>query len=322
MTALRRTVLLPVIVLVEVLILVTAPLSVGLAGLAGLVVRSDRPVRTALLVLAYAAIELRVLCRMLGSDPGWDSLMRDVADTAYRVLRRVLAVRVELEAGSVPPDGFTGGPVIVLARHCGPGDSLLIAWLIEAHYQLRLHLVLKSLLRLEPALDIAGDHLPLCFVGRRGRRARDRVGALADSLADGDALLLFPEGGNFSWQRWRRAVSSLSAAGAYRAARRARSRTHTLPPRGGGATAALQGAPDADVLLLTHNGFHDDGRARPWWEVPVRRRMIVRTRLVPAADVPRDPDEVSAWLDRVWSDVDRWVAEHDASAQPARSDHD
>ncbi|MCA1835173.1 MAG: hypothetical protein LC721_02045 [Actinobacteria bacterium] len=62
---------------------------------------------------------------------------------------------------------------------------------------------------------------------------------LGPQEAAGDALLLFPEGANFTWPRWRRAVLALSASGAHVAARRARRRTYTLPPHRGGATAAL-----------------------------------------------------------------------------------
>jgi hypothetical protein len=39
-------------------------------------------------------------------------------------------------------------------------------------------------------------------------------------------------------------------------------RSYTLPPRAGGAAAAVSGAPTANVLVLTHNGFCPHGRAR------------------------------------------------------------
>jgi 1-acyl-sn-glycerol-3-phosphate acyltransferase len=311
-TRVRRALTVPTVVVVEVLLLLTAPLSLAVATLVGFGVRSSRPLRTVALVIAYAGIELVTLRRILrAEETDWDDLLRDVAQSAYTALRRILDVRVELEAGSATPEEMrTGNPVIVLARHCGPGDSLFIAWLLVVHYGLRLSIVLKSLLRAEPMLDLAGDHLPLCFIAHRGRRARDQVEGFAASLSPGDALLLFPEGGNFSWQRWRRAVSSLAAAGAFGAARRARSRTHTLPPRRGGAVAALTGSPNADVLLLAHNGFTADGRDRPWWRLPMHRPMMVRTTLVPSATVPRDSDALTAWLEARWAQVDKWVESH------------
>jgi hypothetical protein len=88
---------------------------------------------------------------------------------------------------------------------------------------------------------------------------------------------------------------------------------HTLPPRTGGAAAALAGAPDADVLLLVHGGFSDDGRDRPWWRLPVHHRLTVRTTLLPGRTVPRDRPAFAAWLDGVWDGVDAWVRGHAVS---------
>lgn len=307
--AARRAVTVPTVVLTETLLLVTAPLSLAVAALVAAVTRSSRPLRSTALVLAYALLELITLWRVLRGVRSWTDLLHQVLHRAYRVLERVLDVHVVLEDGSVPPERLrrTSG-LIVLARHCGPGDSLFIAWLLVAHHHLQLRIVLTALLRIEPLVDMAGDHLPLCFVGRDRQRARRRVGALAATMTSGDALLLFPEGGNFSRPRWRRAVLELSASGAFRAARRARHRTHTLPPRRGGALAALKAAPAADVLLLAHSGLADDGRNRPWWRVPTHRTLLVRTVLAPAATVPRNQEGLTAWLDTAWAGIDSWVA--------------
>jgi 1-acyl-sn-glycerol-3-phosphate acyltransferase len=317
LTVLRRAVMIPLVVGIEVLLLVTSPLSLAIAAVAGIASRSTRPVRTVALVLAYAAIELGVLCRISRTPPDrWDVLLRDVLSVAYRVLHAVLDVDVTLEDGSVSRERLatTGRPVIVLARHCGPGDSLFIAWLLAVHYGLRLRVVLKSALRLDPAVDLAGGHLPLCFVGAGGRRARRRISRLTGSMTAGDAFLLFPEGGNFSWPRWRQALEALAEASNELAARAMRRHTHTLPPHRGGTTAALTGAPDADVMLLAHAAFTPDGRDRPWWRLPVHRSLLIRTTLLPAADVPRDRAAIGDWLTDMWSDVDDWVADRAPSA--------
>jgi 1-acyl-sn-glycerol-3-phosphate acyltransferase len=310
-TAIRRLVMVPVVACFELLLLAISPLALLIAVLVGVVKRSTLPVRSVLLVAAYAAVELSLLPRVLRGERDWDAFVREVLTRAYLIMRRVLDVRVVLEDGSPTPEqAVTGNPLIVLARHCGPGDSLFIAWLLADYYRLRLNVVLKSALRWEPVVDLAGDHLPLCFVHRHEDGARDRVSELAADMTAGDALLLFPEGGNFSWQRWRHAIATLAASGAFRAARLARRHTHTLPPRRGGAGAALLGAPTADVLLLTHSGFAPDGRDRPWWLLPVHRSLLVRTTVVPAATVPRDEERLTAWLEATWSQVDTWVATH------------
>jgi 1-acyl-sn-glycerol-3-phosphate acyltransferase len=305
MTALRRAITIPLVVTIEILLLLTAPVLLPAAAILSLAVGSSRPLRTAALVLAYAAIELRTLHRIQRGKVDWDRLLIDVLAALYRAFRLILDVRVELEDGSVPRDRLTN-PLVVLARHCGPGDSLFIAWLLAVRYGLRPRIVLKSLLRLEPLVDLAGDHLPLCFVGRR-RRSGARIGQLAATMPAGDAFLLFPEGGNFSRPRWRRAIVRLVATGRLRTARLWRRRTHTLPPHHGGVIAALGAAETADVLVLVHNGFTADGRNRPWWRLPVHHTLLIRTALIPAAEVPRDPAAVTEWLDTTWSHVDSWV---------------
>lgn len=301
MRAVRRLVTMPVVIGLELLLIVLGPVLLLMSGLVTAVVGSSRPVRTVVVVLAYAVIELRTLGWVLVARPDWDGVLRRVLDMAYRALRTILDVRVELEPGSRRPPADR--PVVVLARHCGPGDSLFIAWLLVVGFGLRPLIVLKSLLRVEPLVDLAGDHLPLCFVGHHRTRSRDRIGRLAASMTAGDAFLLFPEGANFSWPRWRQAIRRLARTGDRAAARR----THTLPPRRGGAIAALTSAPAADVLVLAHTGFTPDGRDRPWWRLPMHHTLLVRTTLLPADRVPRAPAAVTEWLERTWAGVDSWV---------------
>ena len=299
-----------VVVCLEVALIATSPLSLSVAGVLCLATRSTRPVRSVALLVGYSVVELSALLQITRGVDDWDQLARDVVARGYDVFRRVLDVSVVVEEGSANDDELASEHgTIVLARHCGPGDSLFIAWLLMVRHRLRLRIVLKQAMRWEPTVDLAGDHLPLCFVRRRSRSVHD-VGALAAGLRGGEALLLFPEGGNFSWPRWREAISRLTKAGEHAEARRARRRTHTLPPRPGGASAALAAAPHADVLLLAHSGFGPDGRDRPLWKLPVHHELVIRTVLLPAATVPRDPDGVRRFLDEAWSQVDTWVEGH------------
>ena len=236
--------------------------------------------------LAYAIIELRTLARLFGGNRDCDQLMEDILTFVYAAVRKILDVEVVLDPASTTPDAIPRDqPLIVLSRHCGPGDSVLVAWLLVIEYRLQLRIVLKSILQCEPVLDFAGDLGGLCFLSR-GDRARRQIRDLAESLVGGQAMLLFPEGANFSWPRWRDAITQLRATGRFRAARRALRQSHTLPPRSGGAAAAVAGAPNANILLVTHNGFCADGRARPWWQLPIHRELLIRTVVLPAARVP------------------------------------
>ena len=309
MTLLRRAITVPLVTSLLVLVLALGPLLLLGAGVVSLATRSSRPPRTVALAMAYAVIELRTLGQVLRGNRDCDQLMHDFLVSAHAAMRRFLDVEVELEPGSATADTIPRDePLIVLSRHCGPGDTVVVAWLLAVEYQLQLRVVLKAVLRCEPVLDLAGGWGCLCFLSR-GDRARRQIRSLAASLVGGQAMLLFPEGANFSWPRWRNAINRLRSRRGLRAARDALRQSHTLPPRSGGASAAVAGAPKANVLVLTHSGFCADGRARPWWQVPVHRQLLIRTVVVPAAEVP-PPKRLEPWLEQTWTRVDAWVAAH------------
>jgi len=305
----RRLLTVPVATALSVCVLVFSPLLLAGSALVAVATRSTRPARTVGLVMAYAFIELRTLLKLAVGSVDGDRLVKDFLTAAYAAVRKLLDVEVVLDPSSASPESIPRDEaVIVLSRHCGPGDTVLVAWLLVFTYRLRVRVVLKAVLRYEPVLDFAGQRGCLCFLAR-GDRARRQIHYLAASLGCGQALLIFPEGANFTLPRWHAAIAELRKTGRIRAAGRALRRSYTLPPRAGGATAAVSGAPNANVLVLTHNGFCPDGRARPWWQLPVDRQLLVRTTLVPATQLP-EPDQLSPWLERTWTKVDAWVASH------------
>jgi 1-acyl-sn-glycerol-3-phosphate acyltransferase len=307
----RRALMVPVVVIVEVAVIVTAPLTLLLGALTSAVAGSSRAVRSVALVIAFALIELSTLIRIRRGVADWDELAETVLGRGYEAMNRILDLDVSLEEGSpAAADLAESNGLIVLSRHCGPGDTLFIAWLLANHYGLRLRIVLKDTLRWEPTVNLAGDHLGMFFVQHKGTEAVDGIRDLASGLTKGECLLLFPEGGNFTWPRWRAAVARLAAHGDAARARRARGQTHTLPVRPGGAVAALEAATTADVLLLAHSGLSHDGRDRPWWQVPVHQELTIRTILIPARAVPRDAQGARRFLDTAWARVDTWVEGH------------
>lgn len=309
MTALRRALMVPLVTVLMVCVLVAGPVLLAGAAITGVVTQSSRPARTVAMVMVYAFIELTTLARLLSGERDCDRLMRDILESVYAAVRKILDVEVVLDPASASTDAIPRGePVLVLSRHCGPGDSVLVAWLLVVKYGLRLRIVLKAVLRWEPVLDFAGALGCLCFLSR-GDRARRQIRGLAESLAAGQAMLLFPEGANFSWPRWRKAINELRSTRGLRAAGRALRQSHTLPPRSGGAACAVAGAPNANMLVVTHNGFCSDGRDRPWWQLPIHRQLLVRTAVVPATRIP-PPDRLGPWLERTWTQVDAWVAAH------------
>ncbi len=309
MIAARRLVTVPLATALSVCVLVLSPLLLAGSALVAVATRSTRPARTVGLAMAYAFIELRTLVKLAAGDVDGDRLMKDFLNAAYVAARKLLDVEVVLDPSCASPESIPRDePVIVLSRHCGPGDTVMVAWLLTFTYRLQVRIVLKAVLHYEPVLDFAGQRGYLCFLAR-GDRARQQIHDLAASLGGGQALLIFPEGANFTLPRWHTAIAELRKTGRIRAAGRALRRSYTLPPRSGGAIAAVSGAPSANVLVLTHSGFCPDGRTRPWWQLPIHRQLLVRTTLIAATELPQ-PEQLGPWLERIWTKVDAWVAGH------------
>jgi 1-acyl-sn-glycerol-3-phosphate acyltransferase len=134
---------------------------------------------------------------------------------------------------------------------------------------------------------------------------------LASSLGDAGALVIFPEGGNFTPGRWRRGIDRLEQSRRYEEARRARALAHLLPPRSGGAFAAIDSAPTADVIFVAHTGLDDLITVRDIWRaLPMEQVIKARWWRVPAAEVPRERDEVVRWLYEWWERIDTWIAQN------------
>ncbi len=322
---LRRLVIAPLPGLILLLTLTTAPLWILIAALASpLLPGRLRPLRLLLVVFAYLALETTgvVLAAVLWVAAGCGRRLQDPRhlERTYRLLRlvvnslvgvaeRVLGVTIDVQ-GDPPPGGPR--PAVFLCRHAGPGDSLL---LIDALQDRGRHprIVLKQALRWDPALDILLGRVPNAFVppGGGGEAMAAAIGGLAVDLAERDALVLFPEGGNFTPERRRRSIARLEASGLTAQAEQARRMRHVLAPRPAGTVAALHAAPaGCDVFFVAHAGLDDlVGIVDLWRGLPMDRAVAARYWHVPAHEVPRDPEAIVAWLNDWWERVDAWVGE-------------
>ena len=98
----------------------------------------------------------------------------------------------------------------MFSRHAGPGDSFLLAHALINWYDREPRIVLKDSLQWDPAIDVLLNRLPNRFlVPGGGAKAEDEIAALATGLDDNDALVIFPEGGNFTPKRWERGIERL-----------------------------------------------------------------------------------------------------------------
>jgi 1-acyl-sn-glycerol-3-phosphate acyltransferase len=349
-TLVRRFALVPLVVVIAACLFAMTPL-VALASLASALVRRwtghghrSRPLRVAWLALTWSVGEMAaltvLLCLWIVSGFGGRldtepyrsrhyAVMERFLNQIYRAAERACGLRVEV-AG--PPDEALADdrPVIVLSRHAGPGDSLLVVHHLLTVCGRQPRVVMKATLQLDPSLDIVANRVPNAFLRRRppGPQGAARAGGrhqseqirqirrLAAGLGGRDALLLFPEGGNWTPLRWRRGIERLRRQGQAELARRAAAMPNLLPPRAGGAFAAIGACPSADVIFVAHTGLDKLVSVRDVWQ-SLRTDVTVHARWwrVPAAEVPRGADHETqvAWLFDWWERLDGWITKESGS---------
>jgi 1-acyl-sn-glycerol-3-phosphate acyltransferase len=254
------------------------------------------------------------------------TVLRLLLDALLRAAQRLFALRLVTDGASWSPldDGVPGSTnaMVVLSRHAGPGDSfLLVHTLMNQDHLRQPRIVLKDMLQLDPLIDVYLNRLPNHFVAAgpgAGDRSVEAIADLARDLGEEDALLIFPEGANFTPKRRFRAIQRLRDRGLVSAVRRAEAMRHVLPPRPAGVTAALQAAPHADVVFVAHTGLeHLSTIGDLWRGLPMNKTLHLRWWFVPAADVPREETELTDWLYQWWQTIDDWIATTSAAGGPA-----
>lgn len=233
-------------------------------------------------------------------------LMKWWAGALMRSLRVTIGIEPVLEGG----EALAGGNAIVLSRHASLADSLLSAWAICCESDLWPRYVLKRELLFDPCLDIVGLRVPNHFLDREsadGDGELDALRRLAVGIGARSVAVIFAEGTRSNPRKRQRALEKIGERDPDRARRLAGLR-RLLPPRPGGASALVEGAPQADVVLAWHTGFDGldtfggilDRLSRPLPPV----RFVVRR--VPRAEVPAG-DGFVEWLDRQWLEMDTEV---------------
>jgi 1-acyl-sn-glycerol-3-phosphate acyltransferase len=321
----------PATVALAVLAVVTLPLwVVAAAALSPLVPGRLRPLRVLWVCLLHVLLEAVILLALFGlwlasgfglliRTPPFQrrhyGLVRWYLEVMFREARRVLRVRVQVEGPD--PGSYEGRPLLVFCRHAGPADSFLLTHALMNWYAREPRIVLKETLQWDPALDVLLNRLPNRFISTEPSSRRDveaEIGALASNLDANDAFVIFPEGGNFTPNRRRRAIERLHRLGLHRTARRAEAMQHVLAPKPGGVAAALAAAPDADVVWVGHTGLdHLLTVADVWRELPMDKVIEMHWWQVPAAEVPADRASQVDWLYTWWERIDRWIVDQSDS---------
>jgi 1-acyl-sn-glycerol-3-phosphate acyltransferase len=289
-----------------------------------------RALRVLWMVEVYLALEVVALVVLFGlwigsgfgwalRRPGFQRLHYVLTGRYLRILYRQArwSLRVNVAMAGVNPDLVAPGhPELVFSRHAGPGDSFLLVHALVNWFDREPRIVLKDTLQWDPVIDVMLNRLPSHFitVGGHGTTTEAEIAVLATGLDENDALVLFPEGGNFTPARRVRAIERLRRLGLHAMADRAERMRHVLAPRPGGTLAALDAAPEARVIWVAHTGVDRLLTvADVWRELPLDTTITMRWWLVDAADVPEGRDERVEWLFEWWARIDEWIGQHDRS---------
>src|SRR5262245_2770404 len=99
---------------------------------------------------------------------------------------------------------------------------------------------------------------------------------------------MFPEGGNYTPRRHRRAIRHLARTGHQGDAARAHRLRNVMPPRPGGVLAVLDEA-DVDVLVIGHSGLGQiHSAADVWRSLEDPKPIELKAWFIPSAEVPTD----------------------------------
>ena len=246
-------------------------------------------------------------------------VMRWFLDLLYRGAERTYGLRVEVgepERTAAETASRLARPVIVLSRHAGPGDSFLLVHQLLSAYQRRPRVVMKAALQLDPSVDVVGNRLPNVWIRHRQTGERiftEQIERLADRLGLDGALVIFPEGGNWTPHRWRRGIRRLERLGRSDLAARARDMPNLLPPRPGGTLAAITACPGADVIFVAHAGLDNIVTLGDvWGKFPINQVIRARWWRVPYDQVPRAAEHEAQvqWLYGWWERIDTWISEN------------
>ncbi|TDI53254.1 MAG: 1-acyl-sn-glycerol-3-phosphate acyltransferase [Acidobacteria bacterium] len=301
-----------------------------------------RPLRIIWFLFLYLVVDVVAVVGLfllwIVSGFGWRIRSPGFQKAHYRLfgwmLRRVVAsAKFTFKVKTVPegeiPRTFGEGrsrPILILSRHAGPGDSLLVMDGLYNRFGRQPRIVLKEFLQWDPAIDIMLNRLPSAFVpatGRAGNPVIEAIEAMTASMDVNDAFVIFPEGGNYTIKRHLRAIQKLREIGRPDLAERAESLKNTLPPKPKGVMTALAAAPGkTDVFFIGHSGLETLVSFGDIWRgMPMGTQVAIKAWYFPAERIP-PPEEQETWLYDIWGEIDSWITEKLSDTAEPFDDHD
>jgi 1-acyl-sn-glycerol-3-phosphate acyltransferase len=325
----RRVFVDPLVYLLGVLSVLLSPVLFALALIADLITRGpwrfSRMTRLFVMFMASevvgltAAFALWVLSGfgLVIRSPGFRRAHYRLLSWWLRTMSREIqaAFGLTIDLPRQPP---IEGPIIVFSRHAGPGDSVFIASVLLHDFDRYPRVVGKKELEFSPFFDIMGHRLPMRFIRPHPKRrdlALEAVRDAASNMEDRDAFVLFPEGGNFTPKRRLRVIESFERRGLNGDADYARRLVNVLPPHPAGPIAAIEQAPEADVVFVAHTGTEDlISPSIIWRGIPFGRSIHASYWHVASSDVPASREARGMWLNRQWEMIDRWITDNRVTA--------
>ncbi|HEY7430096.1 MAG TPA: 1-acyl-sn-glycerol-3-phosphate acyltransferase [Streptosporangiaceae bacterium] len=334
----RRLVLAPLAIAVALAIAVLFPLLALLTLIFSVVSRArpgrNRALRLTFFALVWFTAETAALFMCLGlwiasglggrlhTEPFQArhyAIMRWFLERVYQTGTNRFRITVEVDEPAFTPAeraARLARPVIVLSRHAGPGDSFLLVRHLLSVYRRRPRVVMKASLQLDPSIDVMANRLPNVFISPRQTGEQvyvEQIARLARGLDQTGALVIFPEGGNWTPGRWLRSIRRLEQQGRSDLAARAREMPNLLPPRTGGALSAIAACPGADVIFVAHAGLDRLVTvADIWHSLPMDQVIQAKWWRVPVGEVPRTAgrEEQVQWLYDWWERIDSWISQN------------
>lgn len=342
--AVRRLVIDPGLVVGVMLAVLTLPVVIPIAAfLSRYVPGKWRILRIVWFIFLYLLIEAVALTMLfsLWIISGFGLRVRSPAfiDAHYVLMawlmRRVVAsakvtfrLNIRREGSERRSDGPRPGrrPIMVLSRHAGPGDSILLMDALANNFRRHPRIVLKEFLQWDPMMDVMLNRVPCAFVsgGRDGRDELLRtIAEMAESMDPDDAFVIFPEGANYTEKRALRSIEKLREIGRPDLAERAAELENTLPPRSTGVMTALEVAPhDTDVFFVGHAGLETFVTPGDIWRgIPTDTDVAARVWRVAAEEIPPEDDQ-EAWLFDMWAEIDTWITDRLAQTEEPFDDPD
>ncbi len=232
----------------------------------------------------------------------------------FRIWLLLITKAIETFVGYrfVPPrQSLAPGPNLVLARHAGPGDALMIARWLTVDERRRLRMLGTTKLLWDPFFNHLVQRLPFHFCDQNPANADqelEEIKAASATIEQDGAMIVFPEGGNYTPRRYDQALARFAERGQEERLERTRNLHHVLPPRTGGTAAAIRAAEGASITFVAHVGLDDLLSLSDLWRaVPVDREVRTIQWHQPQDTVPPDHLDMVRWIFDQWQAIDDWI---------------